>query len=152
MAVVRRASACTRYDGHKGLCYATSPNVPRTSVGSSTTPAFTYTPISRVPISRAGSGVSAGGFSGGGSLGTPGFSTPAPAITGAAPGAASAGAVPASAAGIAGALGVGGLAALALLTAPFWAIGSRRFADHVLGAAGSSCPDGLDRPLDPGRA
>jgi hypothetical protein len=81
---------------------------------------------------------------------TAGFATAAPAPGAGAPGGAAA-AVPASA-GLVTAAGVGALVALALLTSPLWAVGSRRLAETVLGATSTSCPHGLDRVDDAGRA
>jgi hypothetical protein len=120
------------------------------NVSVEATEAFTFTPVTRAPAATRPSGAATPGVAGVGTR--PGFSTPSPAIPGgAAPGTATPGA-PASSSGPAAAAGAGALVALALLSSPLWALGSRRLADNVLGVAGSSCPDGLDRPLHPGRS
>lgn len=112
------------------------------NVSVDATPAFEFQPAGGLSPSGAGSALAGGAVS-------PGFSTPAPALApaGTAGTAALPGSTPAGALG--GAAGAA-VVILAVLSAPFWAVGSRNLADNVLGIAGSSCPDGLDQPLKGG--
>jgi hypothetical protein len=100
-------------------------------------PAFSFTvrlPSRLSPSSLAGAGA---GRSGAAGARPAGFSTPTPAL---APGAA---AVDGEAAAFPRGAAVGALAVvLTLLSAPVWAVGSRRLADAALAGAPASCPDG----------
>ncbi len=111
------------------------------NVNVNASPAFEFTPPDLPPLGGGGGGVTP---SGSGVLPRTGFSTPTPAIppaAGGGPGGAPVNGLPAGVAGGAGAAAV----VLALLSSPLWAVGSRNLADNVLGLAGSSCPDGLDK-------
>ncbi|MGH9084041.1 MAG: hypothetical protein ACRDYW_01180, partial [Acidimicrobiales bacterium] len=83
-----------------------------------------------------------------GTLGAPGFSTaPAPLPVSSNPAAAGLGTEPISstAAGAVPAI----LVALALLVSPLFGAGSARLADNVLAPVSTSCPHGLDKPIEP---
>ena len=112
------------------------------NVNVNASPAFEF----EAPDLDTGGATGAVGGSVGGTLPSSSFATPSPALPTAGGGGTGdsidgtrAGAV---AAGTAGAAAV----VLALLSSPLWAVGSRNLADNVLDIAGSSCPDGLDRP------